>query len=83
MPALLQRRGSPHVHMMAWIEGAPDLSTAAGMAEAPAFIDRYITTCVPQPTADNAAGCPPLAPATSPLTPHPAPCAPHGTCRRV
>lgn len=39
--------GSPHVHMVIWIKNAPDFTTAEGMAAAPAFIDRYISTQLP------------------------------------
>ncbi len=42
-----QRRGSPHVHFMLWIRGAPQLNTTQGLAEAPAFIDRYVSTTIP------------------------------------
>ena len=42
-----QMRGSPHIHSLWWIEGAPDLNTEEGRAAAPFFIDQYITTHVP------------------------------------
>ena len=41
-----QARGSPHVHMMLWVDGAPDVSTAAGLQAAPAYVDRYVSTCI-------------------------------------
>ena len=42
-----QRRGSPHIHMLVWVKDAPSLDTEEGRAAAPAFIARYISTCVP------------------------------------
>ncbi len=42
-----QMRGSPHVHMLLWIEGAPDVDTDAGKIAAPSFIDKYICTRIP------------------------------------
>ena len=39
-----QMRGSPHIHMFTWIDGAPDLDTVQGRREAPTFIDKYIST---------------------------------------
>jgi hypothetical protein len=43
-----QMRGSPHVHMFLWVEGAPKLDTVDGMRDAPGFIDKYVSTCMPQ-----------------------------------
>ena len=43
-----QMRGSPHVHSLWWIDGAPNLDTEEGRNAAPDFIDRYITTKVPK-----------------------------------
>jgi DNA replication protein DnaC len=42
-----QQRGSPHVHSLWWIKDAPNLDTLHGLKEAPAFIDKYITTQIP------------------------------------
>jgi hypothetical protein len=42
-----QRRGSPHIHMVIWVKDAPDMATEAGRKAAPSFIERYISTCVP------------------------------------
>jgi hypothetical protein len=42
-----QQRGSPHVHMLLWVEGAPNLDTLEGRAAAPAFIDQYVCTRMP------------------------------------
>ena len=40
-------RGSPHLHSLWWVEDAPNLDTLAGRMAAPEFIDRYITTEIP------------------------------------
>lgn len=48
----MQRRGSPHIHMMLWVRGAPDLDTPEGRAAAPAFIDQYVSAKLPDPAAD-------------------------------
>jgi hypothetical protein len=42
-----QQRGSPHVHMLLWVDGAPNLDTPEGRAAAPAFIDQYVCTRIP------------------------------------
>ncbi|XP_062577044.1 uncharacterized protein LOC134238944 [Saccostrea cucullata] len=42
-----QKRGSPHVHALLWIENAPDLDTHAGQRSAASFIDKYIKTVIP------------------------------------
>ncbi|XP_035675782.1 uncharacterized protein LOC118415349 [Branchiostoma floridae] len=42
-----QLRGSPHLHCMFWVENAPDLDTIEGRQSAPAFIDKYISTQLP------------------------------------
>ena len=42
-----QMRGSPHLHMFLWIENAPDLSTPEGFVQAPDFIDKNISTQLP------------------------------------
>ena len=42
-----QMRGSPHLHSLWWVQDAPDLDTAEGRANAPAFIDKYISTEIP------------------------------------
>ncbi len=38
-----QKRGSPHIHMLVWIEGAPAFSTAEGVK----FIDDICTCSIP------------------------------------
>ncbi|XP_035665599.1 uncharacterized protein LOC118408848, partial [Branchiostoma floridae] len=42
-----QLRGSPHLHCMFWVEDAPDLDTIQGRQNAPAFIDKYLSTQLP------------------------------------
>ncbi|XP_033758253.1 uncharacterized protein LOC117340598 [Pecten maximus] len=42
-----QMRGSPHLHSLWWIQDAPDLDTDEGRQQAPAFIDKYISTKIP------------------------------------
>ena len=42
-----QQRGSPHVHSLWWIKDAPNLDTIDGLKQAPDFIDKYITTKIP------------------------------------
>lgn len=39
-----QNRGSPHLHIFLWIEGAPNLNDP----DLPDFIDKYVSTCRPQ-----------------------------------
>ena len=49
-----QARGSPHVHCLLWILGAPDLDTPEGMAASIAFITEHISTVIPlAPDADD------------------------------
>jgi hypothetical protein len=41
-----QNRGSPHVHSLWWVEGAPNPDTPEGLAQVPEFVARYIwATC--------------------------------------
>ena len=47
-----QMRGSPHVHSLWWIEGAPKLDTVEGRQQAPHFIDQCISTVLPDPAED-------------------------------
>ena len=47
-----QMRGSPHVHSFWWIEGAPKADTVEGRQQAPQFVDQYISTMLPDSTAD-------------------------------
>ncbi|KAI8519366.1 hypothetical protein Bbelb_026230 [Branchiostoma belcheri] len=42
-----QTRGSPHLHCMFWVENAPDLDTIEGKQSAPEFIDKYVSTQLP------------------------------------
>ena len=49
-----QVRGSPHIHAMLWIRDAPVIGTAQGARDAPAFIDRYVSTQIP-PISDDPA----------------------------
>ncbi|XP_078794817.1 uncharacterized protein LOC101164028 isoform X2 [Oryzias latipes] len=42
-----QQRGSPHVHVLFWIEGAPRIGKESE-EEVAAFIDRYVTCEIPQ-----------------------------------
>jgi len=42
-----QRRGSPHVHAMLWVEDAPDPSQPGGRQEVLQFLDRYISSQIP------------------------------------
>lgn len=55
-----QNRGSPHVHSIWWVEGAPDISTPEGLAALPAYIDKYISTQIPPqpPAGGGASGMP-------------------------
>ncbi|XP_024120095.2 uncharacterized protein LOC112141236 [Oryzias melastigma] len=41
-----QQRGSPHVHVLFWVEGAPQIGKAT-VEEVAAFIDRYVTCEIP------------------------------------
>ena len=47
-----QKRGSPHLHMLIWIEGAPDHDTEAGRESASAFIDSVVSTRIPEESED-------------------------------
>ena len=47
-----QARGSPHIHSIFWIDGAPDLDTVEGRRDAPQFIDNFISTYIP-PAGEN------------------------------
>ena len=38
-----QARGSPHIHSVWWVEGAPNLQTEKGRQALPQFIDSYIS----------------------------------------
>lgn len=42
-----QMRGSPHIHMFVWVLNAPDLDTKQGQIDAPMFIDKYVSTELP------------------------------------
>ncbi|XP_035663607.1 uncharacterized protein LOC118407256, partial [Branchiostoma floridae] len=42
-----QMRGSPHLHCMFWVANAPNLDTTEGRQSAPAFIDKYVSTQLP------------------------------------
>ncbi|XP_078794676.1 uncharacterized protein LOC144988280 isoform X2 [Oryzias latipes] len=42
-----QQRGSPHVHVLFWIEGAPRIGKESE-EEVAAFIDKYVTCEIPQ-----------------------------------
>lgn len=42
-----QLRGSPHLHLFVWCSQAPDITTPEGFAAAPAYIDQYISTQIP------------------------------------
>ncbi|XP_078600775.1 uncharacterized protein LOC144875890 [Branchiostoma floridae x Branchiostoma japonicum] len=42
-----QLRGSPHLHCMFWVENAPNLDTIEGRQRAPEFIDKYVSTQLP------------------------------------
>ncbi|KAL1268546.1 hypothetical protein QQF64_033909 [Cirrhinus molitorella] len=46
-----QARGSPHIHLMAWIKGAPEFENQSDQVVCD-FIDRYITCQLPDPTTD-------------------------------
>ena len=43
-----QSRGSPHVHSFWWIKDAPSAATVEGKRSLPAFIDKYISTQLPE-----------------------------------
>lgn len=47
-----QRRGSPQIHCMLWDADAPNWRTDEGRAAVPAYIDRYISTVIPDANAD-------------------------------
>ena len=42
-----QMRGSPHLHIFLRVENVPLLDTPEGRAKAPNFIDKYVSTCLP------------------------------------
>lgn len=42
-----QLRGSPHIHMFLWVKDSPDLQTKEGCLLAPDFIDKYVSTTIP------------------------------------
>lgn len=44
-----QKRGSPHIHMLVWVDGAPDMQDPSDRCRAPEFIDTYISTQIPEP----------------------------------
>ncbi|RXN32331.1 replicase helicase endonuclease [Labeo rohita] len=46
-----QARGSPHIHLLAWVKGAPEFENQSDQ-EMCDFIDRYITCHLPDPTSD-------------------------------
>ncbi|RXN36713.1 replicase helicase endonuclease [Labeo rohita] len=46
-----QARGSPHIHLLAWVKGAPEFENQSDQ-EVCDFIDRYITCHLPDPTSD-------------------------------
>ena len=43
-----QSRGSPHVHSFWWIKDAPSAATVEGKRSMPAFIDKHISTQLPE-----------------------------------
>ena len=47
-----QARGSPHVHSLFWVDGAPDIESEEGRKELPSFIDKYVSTYVPKESED-------------------------------
>lgn len=40
-------RGSPHIHMFIWTKEHQDLQAEFGRSLAPAFIDKYVSTTLP------------------------------------
>ncbi|RXN38170.1 replicase helicase endonuclease [Labeo rohita] len=46
-----QARGSPHIHLLAWVKGAPEFENQSDQ-EVCDFIDRYITCQLPDSTTD-------------------------------
>jgi hypothetical protein len=46
-------RGSPHIHSLWWIDGAPNIDTEEGMSCAPQFIDTYVSTHIPSVSENN------------------------------
>ncbi|XP_073724526.1 uncharacterized protein [Misgurnus anguillicaudatus] len=46
-----QARGSPHIHLLAWVEGAPEFESDSDEVVC-GFIDRYITCRLPDSMAD-------------------------------
>ncbi len=38
-----QQRGSPHIHMLAWIDGAPKIPKKNSEDEIIAFVDKYLS----------------------------------------
>ncbi|XP_026121819.1 uncharacterized protein LOC113104031 [Carassius auratus] len=46
-----QARGSPHIHLLAWVKGAPEFENQSDQVVCD-FIDRYITCQLPDPTTD-------------------------------
>ena len=49
-----QNRGSPHLHILLWINDAPNLATAEGRKNFPQFIDQYVSSQIPNKTHDLA-----------------------------
>ncbi|KAJ8378741.1 hypothetical protein AAFF_G00236610 [Aldrovandia affinis] len=47
-----QARGSPHIHMVVWIEDAPGVQDPEDCPDVIEFIDRYITCQMPDEKAD-------------------------------
>ncbi|KAK9833767.1 hypothetical protein WJX74_005319 [Apatococcus lobatus] len=45
-----QKRGSPHIHMLLWVDGAPDMQDPSDRMRAPEWLDRYVSTCIPDPS---------------------------------
>jgi DNA replication protein DnaC len=48
-----QRRGSPHVHMVVWVEGAPVLEKERDKSEVVDFIAKHVSTEIPPPLQDE------------------------------
>ncbi len=46
-----QARGSPHIHLLAWVKGAPEFENESDQVVCD-FIDRYITCQLPDSTTD-------------------------------
>lgn len=48
-----QARGSPHLHMFLWVKHTPNLKTEEGRKMMPSFLDRHVSTNLPEDGPDR------------------------------